>query len=576
MLSSADAKRIFDTYVSDVLSGKQVAGESLRLAAKRHVDDLEHGHERGLRFDWDAAYRAIFFLSCLKPSKWYRHMELLKWQIFATGSLFGWRREADQLRRFRRAYIEVARKNGKSAWLSGLGDYFLIADKEPGAEIYVANLDRDSARRIFDESVEMRDASRWLSKKIAKRGKNPCNALVVAGGGSYKPLSRDKDSMVHLNPSVALVDEIHLHKDHAVWDLLRNGMRTRRQPMLIGITFAGDAGNHEGLCWRLHDYGIQVLEGREHDDEFFPLIYNLDPGDSYEDEQVWEKANPVLGVLITRETVRKELREKIAQPQALTRWRRECLNEWIDGADDPAVEIAEWDACLRVAAASRPDLRQLREESEKALEGQDCFAGLDSASTNDTNALVLVFPPNKVDSRVRILEYFWIPKARMKERISEDHLPYDVWEQAGFIMTTPGRTIKHADVAKKIAELSQKFNIRQLAYDPTFGQTAIQRIKEEGFTGDTVDVRNTYAELNAPCIELTRFVDDRQLAHDGNPVMRRMVADLRWKYNAGGQRIPDKQESRDKIDGVSALVMALHRYYAPENQKEDSQFFVSG
>src|SRR5512139_2470424 len=282
-----------EQYIDDVVAGRVSACHWVQQAAQRHIDDLEHGAERGLHFDQDAAEHVLKFFTILRHSKgeWAgRLIELEPWQQFLLWTLFGWKR-ADGTRRFRTAYIEVARKNGKSTMGAGIGLYLLAADGEPGAEIYSAATKRDQARITHLEAVRMVRSSPMLKRRIRTFRDN----LNIEGTASkFEPLGADADTTDGLNIHGAIVDEIHAHKTREMWDRLDTATGARRQPLMFGITTAGY--DRQSLCWTLNEYSKKVLDRVIDDDTFFGLIYTLDEGDDWQDEKTWIKANPNLNV----------------------------------------------------------------------------------------------------------------------------------------------------------------------------------------------------------------------------------------------------------------------------------------
>ena len=279
-------------YIDDVLKGRIVAGRLVRLAVERHQRDLKTAKDRGLRFDPKAAKRVLDFFGRLRHSKgeWAgQPFVLAPWQAFILWVVFGWMR-ADGSRRFRTAYHEVSRKNGKSTLAAGVGLYLFAADQEAGAEVYTAATKRDQARIVHSEAVRMVASSPGLSRFITTFKDN---LSLLRTGSKYEPLGADADTMDGLNISGAIIDELHAHPTRKVWDVIETGTGARRQPLLFAITTAGF--DRHSVCWEQHDYGVKVLEGVIEDDTFFAYIAALDPEDDWQDASVWIKANPNLG-----------------------------------------------------------------------------------------------------------------------------------------------------------------------------------------------------------------------------------------------------------------------------------------
>jgi len=388
-----------EEYIDNVITGRVVACRWVRLACQRHVDDLAVGAERGLRFDVDAAQHVIDFFGFLRHSKgeWAGQVvELEPWQQAILWILFGWQR-ADGTRRFRTAYLEVARKNGKSTLAAGIALYLLIGDGEPGAEVYSAATKRAQAKIVFDEASRMVKKSKALAKRVT------CfrdNLHIRNTANKVEPLGRDADTMDGLNVHGAIVDELHAHRTDDVWGVLETATGSRRQPLLFGITTAGF--NQDVFCFRLREYLIKVLDGIIHDDAMFGVVFTLDEGDDWTDESTWTKANPNLGVSVKLADLRDKASKARALGSALTHFLTKHLNVWTNAAE-LWIHPDKWRACGE-------------EFDERELAGRTCYGALDLSNTLDLTAWVLVFPPVDDDPRYIVLPRFWVPEDAIEAR----------------------------------------------------------------------------------------------------------------------------------------------------------------
>lgn len=360
-------------YARGVVDGEIPAGDLVRLAAERHLSDLDTGHERGLRFDDEAADRAISFFPLLRHSKgeWAgTPFALEPWQEFIVGSLFGWKR-ADGLRRFRTAYLSVARKNGKSTLVAGIGLYLAFFDDEPGAEVYAAATKRDQAKITWSEAQRMVQRTPGLSGRIKAYQNNLHN---VETASKYEPLSADYNSLDGLNVHGAVIDEYHAHPNGNVADVLESATGARRQPLIIYTTTAGH--DNESACHQFDQYIQSVLEGTVQDDAIFGFIARPDEDDSWDDPVAWAKANPNLGVSVKLDDLERQCDRAKNIPREQNEFRRKRCNEWTEQADR-WLDLALWDGC-----ADRPE----------CTPGRRCFAGLDLSTTTDLSALAMLFP----------------------------------------------------------------------------------------------------------------------------------------------------------------------------------------
>ena len=518
------------------MAGRIVTGRFVRLVCERHLRDLIEGPARGLDFSVPKADRAIaFFENLTLPdgANAGKKFILQPWQAFIIGSLFGWLR-ADGLRRFRYAYIEVARANGKTPMGAGMLLYGLTADGQQGAQCYSAATTRDQAKIAF------RDASLMVDGTPALKGavESLVNNLAYQRNGSFlRPLSSDASKMDGLRVHFALEDELHEHPSGDVTSKLRTGMKTPA-PLLIQITTAGY--DRESVCWEEHHYSTQVLEQIFDDDARFSYIATIDEEDAWQDESCWVKANPSLGVTIQMDVLRQECQQAILIPGQQNPFKRLRLNIWTEQADR-WLDIDSWDRCQQ-------------DFTESDLEGQACWAGLDLSTVKDLTAFVLVF---KMDNGVRVLPYFWVPEDNIRQRVEHDRVPYDVWVRDGWIRTTPGNVVDYAYIRRDINEFGKRFNIIELAKD-RWNSTGIgTELMGDGFI--VVDFGQGFASMTAPAKEFERLIVSGELGHNGHPVMRWNVSNVTVEQDASGNLKPSKAKSGEKIDGISAALMALGR-----------------
>lgn len=547
-------------YIDDVMSGRLLACKWVQLAAARHIRDMTEGGKRGLWFDEEAAQHAIDFFQFLKHSKgeWAgRTLTLEPWQQFVIALIFGWMRfdrDADQpVRRFRTAYLEVARKNGKSTMAAGVGLYLFDSDEEPGAEVYTAATKRDQARITHSEATRMVKASPGLRRRIRVL-KDNLNILDTAS--KFEPLGRDTDSMDGLNVHGGIVDELHAHPNRETWDLLDTATGSRRQPLLFGITTAGT--DRQTLCWNLHEYAEKILEQFVDDDTFFGIIFTLDDGDNWEDEALWIKANPNLGASKKVEDMQRKAKQAKEIPAALNSFLRRELNVWTQ-ATTRWINAEKWTACAGAVDA-------------EGLRGRICYGGLDLASVQDVAAFVLVFPPATPEDDYSILCRFWIPEGNLNERTTRDRERYETWIRQGFIMATPGNVIDHDFIIAEVGDLMDRYDVREIAFD-RWGAARVQtKLAELSSSEDfLIQFGQGYASMSPAMKSLEEFIVNERIAHGNNPVLTWMAGNLVISEDPSGNMKPDKAKSTEKIDGMVALVMALDR--AVRNEGDQSSVY---
>lgn len=527
-------------YIDDVISGRQVACKWVRLAVERHLRDLETGAERGLWFDADAGQHVLDFFQFLRHSKgeWAgQTIQLEPWQQFVLYVLFGWRR-SDGLRRYRTAYLEVARKNGKSTIASGVGLYLFAADGEPGAEVYTAATKRDQARITHSEATRMVKASPFLRRRISAVKDN---LNIPNTASKFEPLGRDADSMDGLNIHAAIVDELHAHKTRDVWDVLETATGARRQPLMFAITTAGF--DRSSFCWEIHEYTSKVLSGVIEDDSFFGVIFTLDEGDDWQDPKVWAKANPNLGVSVKEDDLQRKASKAKEMPSALNSFLRLHMDIWTQ-SETKWLDLDAWRACSFTV-------------DPEGLRGRVCYGGLDLSSTTDISAFVLVFPPLVDDDPYQVLCRFWLPEESMHQRERRDQVPYSAWVRQGLIATTPGNVIDYDFIVAEIDDLAQRYDIAEIAFDRWGATMVFQRLEDAQM--QMVQFGQGFASMSPPMKDLERLILTKKLAHGGNPVLTWMADNLVAREDAAGNIKPDKERSTEKIDGMVALIMAVDR-----------------
>lgn len=493
-------------------------------------------------FSEEHAQRAIrFFENVLVhvDGEWagqpFRLMEWQKRDIVRP--LFG-TLKPDGTRQYRTCYVEIPRKGGKSETAAGIALYLLFADGEQGAQIYGAASDRDQAGIVYRVASEMVRRSPVLSKR-SKRIDSMKRMTVAQTASFYRAIPADAAGAHGFNASGVVVDEVHVQPNRELIDVLNTSTGARRQPLTFYITTAGYDRN--SICWELHDYALKVRSGVIEDHTFLPVIYAADETDDWTDPQTWAKANPSLGETVKPDYLERECKRAQETPAYENTFRRLHLNQWTQ-QETRWLPIAAWDACSGVVD---------REE----LRGQDCYGGLDLASTTDIAAFVLVFPMS--DGAYAALPHFWIPADNMPERVRRDRVPYDVWVRQGYVTATPGNVIDYGYIKRHIAELGEQYFIRDVGFDRWGAAQLTQDLQESGVV--VVPIGQGFASMSAPTKELLTVVLSGRLRHGGNPVLRWMADNMVVRQDPAGNLKPDKAKSTEKIDGMVALIMALDR-----------------
>lgn len=494
-------------------------------------------------YDKAQADFAVGFIECLCHTKgrWAgKPFKLLPWQEQIVRDIFG-TLKADGNRQFTTAYIEIPKKNGKSELAAAIALYMLFADGEASPEVYGAAADRQQAAIVFDVAHQMVN----MTAALAKRSKIlTANKRIVSGfnNGFYQVLSAEVTSKHGLNVSGLVLDEVHAQPNRKLYDVLTKGSGdAREQPLYFLITTAGNDTN--SICYELHQKALDIIEGRKVDPTFYPVIYGVPESADWTSPAVWKEANPSLGDTITLEKVQAACESAKQNPAEENSFRQLRLNQWVKQAIR-WMPMDKWDACDFVV-------------NEDELAGRVCYGGLDLSSTTDITAFVLVFPPLDEEDKYHILPYFWIPEENVDLRVRRDHVPYDLWEKQGNLMTTEGNVVHYGYIEKFIEKLNERFNIREIAYDRWGAVQMVQNLEGMGFT--VVPFGQGFKDMNPPTKELMKLTLEKRIAHGGHPVLRWMMDNIFIKTDPAGNIKPDKEKSTEKIDGVVATIMALDR-----------------
>jgi phage terminase large subunit-like protein len=453
--------------------------------------------------------------------------------------LFGTLRP-DGMRQYRTAYIEVPKKNGKSHLAAAVALYMLCADSEKGAEVYGAGYDRDQAQIVFRIAMQMVKASEDLSD-ILEIQESRSKIVDREMGSFYQAISRETLGAHGYNPHAIIFDELHTQRTRELYDTLTMGMAARRQPLIFGITTAG-VGT-QSLCRQLHNYSEAVLKGTVKDPTWFAYIRAADQKADWTSPKVWRAANPSIGDTVSEDYLRSECNKAKRMPAFENAFRRFHLNQWVQ-QEERWMPLHEWDAC-----SGRVD--------PVALEGRECYAGLDLANTTDLNSLALVFPPIAEDEPYKVLIFFWCPADRILERAQRDMVPYDAWSRDGVIETTGGNCTDFRVIRHRIEDLGTRYRIREIAFDRWGAVAMVNELTDAGF--EMVQFGQGFASMSAPTKELMRLVLARGIHHGGHPILRWNADNVVVRMDPAGNLKPDKEKSVEKIDGIVALIMALDR-----------------
>lgn len=581
-----------ERYARDVDEGKIVAGPSVRGECSRFLRDLRDGHKRGLTFDEDAANRAIHFFPdvlTVEIDDQAAPFELLDWQTFVIGNLFGWKifdvTRGKLVRRYTSCYIETGKGSGKSPLAAGVGLYCMVADGVESAEVYAAATIKQQAMILFKDATKMVQRSPALDSRLVKSGGNPIWQWTHPQSNSiFKPLSSD-EMVSGPRPNCALIDEYHEHKTSNALDMLEAGFKGRANPLMFIITNSG--ANKATPCGEMHDYAVQVATGvlkpEEFDtvDRFFTFVTDLDPGDDpLNDETCWPKANPSLGHTIQPEYLRRAVATAKEMPSRQNIILRLNFCVWTD-SEAPWISRELWEA-----AETDEDLAALHE-------GEECFTGLDLSFTQDLSSKANCwFRLDDKGERMMtdgkphydLVVYFWKPEGGLQAAIDRDRVRYDVWAEQGHLNLTQGKVIRLEPIALSMSKDQERYDLKSVAYDAYRHRDLRENMDEmnivlpmmehpQGFRrarlftpeGEPVKDPETGRQKDNPLWmpgsvqELENAALEGRLRVQVNPVMRWNVGGvvLREDPSGVGNSIIDKRKSTVRVDGAVASAMAV-------------------
>lgn len=551
-------------YALDVLEGVEVAGPYVRAAARRHLADR---NRTDIYFDHAEYDRVVnrFFQGRLKLSEGQFEGEPFKLhasQKFILGSIFGWKRP-DGTRRFRRAYIEEGKGNGKSPMVGGIGLFGMMYDNEPGAQIYSAGATREQSDILFQDAVKMAKAAPRIDADVTYSGNTKIWNMAALGhrqkGAFFRPLARTAGkSGSGVRPHFALCDELHEHPSSDVIDLLERGFKFRRNPLLVMITNSGS--DRKSVCWHEREHAVSVVTGEAVDDSTFAYVCALDDGDDpLEDPTCWKKANPLLGVTITEDYLAGVVAQARSMPTKRNGVLRLHFCVWTD-AETVWIPREAWEAC---------------EDPDMTLDdfvGQPCRAGLDLSSRKDLSATALCFDDGFVfDQEQEIVKpkyalfvHCYTPEKTLDARARDDRAPYRVWVDQGFLTATEGPVIRFEFIAKDLSDYANRFEMQVVAFDRYLINKFEETLSEMGIELPLMEHPQGFNQRKDTKLWMPKSIEtfeelilERRIRIQVNPVLRSAAAGATFVKSPADLKRFAKDKATQRIDPVVAAAMAV-------------------
>jgi phage terminase large subunit-like protein len=558
-----------DAYAEAVVSGQLPAGKYHRLACERHQRDRRRRPSKAFpyRFDLARAERFFRFAQRLKhyQGEWAGSLIVLEpHQLFRLGSLFAWVHVDTWLRRFRTAYNEIPRKNGKSLEAAVVALYVTFFDGEPGAEGYCIATKREQSKIVFNDCKRLVQSSGLRTRITAFTA----NLHRDDTASKLEPLGADRDSTDGLNPNLIITDEFHAQKDRGLLDVMETATGARRQPLNFQITTAGS--DPESPCGHQHHYACQILERVISDETFFAFIAHADvedrerqvPADDWRDERTWIKANPNYGVSVKPDDLRALAQKARHMPAAAAEFQQKRLNLWV-GAVVPWLSLDGW-------RRGQSDWRA------EQLHGQPCWLGVDMSSKIDLTAVVAMFPPTPERVRWRMLAWCLTPDDTLDERAQRDRVPYRLWVERGYLETNPGNRIDQGRVLQRILWVAEAFDVQQIGIDPWNAGNLATELVDAGFEDtQVVEIPQTLAQMSAPAKDFEADVLDALVDAAGNELVLWSVSNVVVQKDNKDNIYPTKKKSRGRIDPVIAALMARKLAGGPGEEAAEDPILIT-
>lgn len=537
--------KAYHQYASDVSAGREVCGRLIALAVERFYRFQERDD---ILFREDRVDYVILFISKLRHYTG-RHagkaFDLQPWQAFIIACIYGFYHRDTGERVVKSVYIEMARKQGKSAMAAALCLYHLIADGESGAEVYLAANSKDQVK-----------LSSWpLCSNFAKGLDPKGKALDIfrdmvkfdTAKSWLKVLAADSTKLDGPNPSMFLLDEYHAAKSTGLKDVLQSGQGMRDDPMQVIITTAGF--DKMGPCYQMRTMCVEVLERLKDDDSTFAAIYALDEDDDWKDEATWIKSNPNLGVTVKPSYIRDQVKKAVNSPSEEVGVRTKNINEWCDSAE---VWIPDTNI---LAVTADVNLSQFCSEHE-------CFVGIDLSSTSDLSCVSYMIP---FEGKMYFKTDYYLPREALKTKKNKEQ--YGEWARLGYLKITPGNVIDYDCILEDILQTDAKIFIMKVGYDSWNATQFVINAENRGLPMEPVS--QSIGNFNRPTKEMERAILSQAIVIDNNPITRFCFKNVVMKVDYNGNTKPSKQFNDKKIDGVVAMIEAYGVYLLSPHYVED-------
>lgn len=533
-------------YFAAIKTGKCVVSKRVYKQYEKLVNDINNPDK--YIFDESKADKPIKFIETFcKHSKGEWAGKPVKLELFQKAyisALFGFINKDTGLRRYKESLFYVSRKNGKSTLLSGIAAYMLVADGEPGAEIYSCATKKDQAKLVFDETLNMIKQSPYLSKHLKKRKTDLYFPLTMS---KFQPLGKNSDTLDGLNAHCVIIDELHGVKDRNLYEVMKQSQSARRQPLLIMITTAGTV--RECIFDDMYEYACNVVDGTFEDNTFLPILYELDNKSEWTDPKAWMKSNPALGTIKKIDDLEHKVEKAKNNPKDLSgvltkdfNIRDTLSNAWLTFEDINNTETFNIE-----------DFR-------------NCYAigGADLSITTDLTCATLLLIDKETEKRY-IHQMYWLPSENLEQRVKLEKIPYDIWYKRGLLRLCDGNTINYGDVTQWFIEMLNDYGITPLwiYYDSYSAKYWVEEMEQNGFK--MVRCIQGAKTLSLPMQQLGADLKAKKINYNNSPILKWCLTNTGVQEDRNGNIVPIKNQSaKQRIDGVASMLdsyVGLYEHY---------------
>lgn len=525
-------------YWQEMKEGHVTVSKRIYKQYEKLIEDMNY-HPKYV-YDEAKAQRPIQFIeSFCRHSKGELAGKPLKLALFQKAyisALFGFVDKETGHRRYTESFFFVGRKNGKTTMLSAIALYMMIADGESGAEIYSVASKKDQANILFDQSHEMIMQSPDLNRNIRKR---KADLYFPHNFSKMQSLGKNSNSLDGLNAHLVVIDELHSIQDRNLYEVMKQSQSARTQPLLIMITTAGT--NRGTIFDDLYEYACNVVDGQFKDDNFLPIMYELDAKEEYKNPKCWQKANPSLHISKKVEDLERKVSRAKNNPNDLTGILTKDFN----------IRETTNKAWLTFDDINNEDTFDLSQ-----FKGTYAIGGADLSITTDLSCATLLFLDPQTEQRY-IHQMYWLPEDNLRKRVEEDKIPYDKWHEQGLLRLCSGNTIDYSDITEWFKEMVNECDITPLwiYYDNYSARYWVDEMEAHGFK--MIRTPQGAKTLSLPMQNMGADLQKKKINYNNHPILKWCLTNTGIETDRNGNIVPVKNQSpKRRIDGTASMLDA--------------------